>query len=88
MCKQYSNSWKVLKEAIKNYGGSGEMQKDRESFKQIKADICKFLMEKCLLEGEEFLDEEGELACLPKYEKLRKWKTLLRPTDYVYRLEF
>jgi len=57
---EYSNSWKKLKEAVKDHGET--MKNERHAFKQIKADISKFILEKCVLIGEPFFDNEGELA--------------------------
>jgi len=83
--REYTNSWKKLKEAVKDRGET--MKNERHAFKQIKADICKFILEKCVLEGEPFFDNEGELAVRPEFEKLRRWNTMLRPTDYAHAVE-
>ena len=72
--------------AVKNRGET--MKNERQAFKQIKADICKFILEKYVLEGEPFFDNEGELAIRPEFEKLRRWNTMLRPTDYAHAVEF
>jgi hypothetical protein len=45
-------------------------------------------MEKCVLEGEEFFDEDAPLAYEPKHERLRKWPTLMCPTDYKWPVDF
>ena len=37
--KEYTNSWKKLKEAVKNRGET--MKNERQDFNQIKVDICK-----------------------------------------------
>ena len=50
--------------------------------KQTKADICKFVLDKCVLEGGTFFHENSQLAMLPEYERLRKWPTMMRPQDY------
>jgi len=63
------------------------MKNECHAFKQIKADICKFILEKCMLEGEPFFDNEGELAVRPEFEKLRRWNTMLWPTDYTHAVE-
>ena len=68
--KEFTHSWKKLKEAVKNHGET--MKNERQAFKQIKADIYKFILEKCVLEGEPFFDNEGELAVRPEFEKLRR----------------
>jgi hypothetical protein len=81
VCKEYSNSWKVLKEAVKPWG---DMKSTQVCFKQMKVDICKFVIEKCIKEGEEFYDELGDLAEDPKFEKLKQW----RPSDYKWLVEF
>ena len=83
--KEYTNSWKKLKEAVKNRGET--MKNECQAFKQIKADICKFILEKCVLEGEPFFDNEGELAVRPEFEKLRRWNTMLRSSDYTQAVE-
>ena len=67
VCKQYSSNWKVLKNGL---NWSRDMQSIQHSFKQTKADICKFFHENSLL------------AMLPEYERLRKWPTMMRPQDY------
>ena len=48
VCKQYSSNWKVLKNGL---NWSRDMQSIQHSFKQTKADICKFVLDKCVLEG-------------------------------------
>jgi hypothetical protein len=79
-CKEYTQSWKRLKEGIKYWR---QVSSDtKKCFKQVKADICKFIMEKCVLEGQPFFDEDTPLAYEPKYERLRKWDTMMRPFDY------
>lgn len=83
-CKAYNTSWKKLKEAIEDWR---QITRDKLAFKQIKADICKFLLENCVREGQEFFDNEGDLAVLPEFEKFRKWDTMLRPTDYKHQVE-
>ena len=64
-----------------------KMKNERHAFKQINGDICKFILEKCVLEGKPFFDNEGELAVRPEFEKLRRWNTMLRPTDYTHAVE-
>ena len=69
VCKQYSSSWRVLKNGL---NWSRDMQSIQHSFKQTKADICKFVLDKCMLEGGTFFHENSPLAILPEYERLRK----------------
>jgi hypothetical protein len=71
-CRQYTQSWKKLKEGVKYWGEIPSSTK--KCFKNVKAEICKF-------EVEEFFDEDAPLAYEPKHERLRKWSTLMRPTD-------
>ena len=82
-CREYTQSWKKLKEGVKYWVNSY-----KPSFKKVKGEICKFIMEKCVLEGEQFFDEESPLAIEAKYERLRKWMTLLRPSDYKWPVDF
>jgi hypothetical protein len=35
-----------------------------------------------VLEGQPFFDEDTPLAYEPKYKRLRKWDTMMRPFDY------
>ena len=58
------------------------MQSILHSFKQIKTDICKFVLDKCVLKGGTFFHENSPLVMLPEYERLRKWPTMMRPQDY------
>ena len=78
-CKQYSSSWRVLKNGLNWWR---DVQSTQHSFKQTKADICKFVLDKCVLEGGTFFNENSPLAILPEYERLRKWPTMMRPQDY------
>jgi hypothetical protein len=45
-------------------------------------------MEKCVLEGQPFFYKDAPLAYEPKYERLKKWDTLMRPTDYKWPVDF
>ena len=79
VCKQYISSWRVLKNGL---NWSRDMQSTQHSFKQTKGDICKFVLNKCVLEGGTFFNENSPLAILSEYERLRKWPTMMRPQDY------
>ena len=82
----YTQSWKKLKEGIKSWGEGPSSTK--KCFQKVKAEICKFVMEQCVLEGQPFFDEDAPLAYEAKYERLRKWDTLMRPTDYKWPVDF
>lgn len=77
-CRKFSNSWKELKAAVK---GQNSLKTVPLTMKDVKADICKFIIQNCVTQGEEFFDEQSDLAVLPEYEHLRKWRT---PPDYKY----
>ena len=75
MCRQYSSSWRVLKNGLNR---SRDVQSIQHSFKQTKTDICKFVLDKYVLEGGTFFNENSPLAILLEYERLRKWPTIIR----------
>jgi hypothetical protein len=85
-CRQYTQSWKKLKEGVKYWGEIPSSTK--KCFKKVKAEIYKFVMEKCVLEGEELFHKDAPLAYEPKHERLRKWPTLMRPTAYKWAIDF
>jgi hypothetical protein len=80
-CKEYTQSWKKLKEGIKHWRADVP-NNPKTYFKQVKADICKFILEECVLEGQPFFDEDDPLAYEPKYKRLRQWDTKMCPSDY------
>ena len=49
---------------------------------QTIANICGFVMHKCVHQGEMFFSEESELAYDEKYEKIKNWTTKLHFRDY------
>jgi len=83
--REYTNSCKKLKQAVKDHGET--MKNEQHAFKQIKVNICKFIPKRFVLKGEPFFDNEGELVVRPEFEKLRRWNTMLRPTDYAHTIE-
>ena len=61
---------------------SRDVQSTQHSFKQTKANICKFVLDKCVLKGGTFFHENSPLAIFSEYERLRKWPIIMRPQDY------
>ena len=52
------------------------------TFKQVVADICKFVTDECADKEGKFFDSTSDLAANPKYETLRNWRTRLNMSDY------
>jgi len=57
-------------------------EKVDQNFRQIVADICKFVTESAH-EGNTFFDKESELARGPKFKRIKNWSTQLRISDYI-----
>jgi hypothetical protein len=86
-CKTYNSSWWQLKKGLEWWH---KEQTNQHNFKQTRADICKFVLDKCVLQGEPFFDSNSPLGEEPncKYEKLRNWPRMLRLEDYAYDMFF
>ena len=67
-CSRFSNSWRQLKKAQRWW----EREKiNYKSITQTIVDICKFIMDSDMQDGEMFFNMESELATEKKYKKLK-----------------
>jgi hypothetical protein len=78
MCKQFSSSWWQLKKSK----GWWRREAVDQNFRQMVADICKFVT-KAAHEGRTFFNKESELAKDSKFERVRNWSNMLEIKDYV-----
>jgi hypothetical protein len=78
-CGKFKGNWRQLKKSM-NWWKKEDYTE--ATFKQIRADICKFLMDLCVHEGKTFFNPDTPLGGLPEYEKLRNWSTQLDMSDY------
>lgn len=78
-CAKYNGSWRQLK---KSEDWWEKEVYTYETFSQTVADICKFFLDQCVVEGKPFFHPDTPYAVLEEYENLRKWSTNLDMTDY------
>jgi hypothetical protein len=67
-CKPFRDNWRQLKKGL-NWWWT--VQSDQHCFRQTRADICKFVLDKCVHEGQPFFNMDSPLGLEPEYEKLR-----------------
>jgi hypothetical protein len=79
-CKRFNSSYRQLKKDIKWWQSEEKM--NHHNLSRTVADICKFVTDQCVHEGQQFFDETGPLALEDKFEDLRKWSSRLRMRDY------
>jgi len=89
-CRKYPGSYKELKEARDHWHGIVEKATDENRFKRTVGDICKFIMDQVVHEGQPYFLTGTEYATEPQYEPLRKWDSLLRDElrDYQHPVTF
>ena len=75
-CKRYKSSYRQLKDSRNKFTGIIQKATDEMRFRRTVADICKFVLDMVVHEGQTYFNVDSELGMFPEFAPLRRWEEL------------